>query len=249
MRQGQGQKRSRGRGNSGRRNPVSRNSNFDSNGPNVRIRGTATQVYEKYLQLARDATTSGDRVTAENMFQHAEHYFRIINADREEAQAQALAQAQRDKNVDNRENDRQPESNARQSLNDGEQPQESRAHDNQSEDTRAPENGARENNPQETLSQGGVDVQSDTLSNLEEQLPQFLMRDDGREKPATRTPRRTNNRQPRAAADQAVRPKRTSRKPEDAEVVVVKPAVDDVPESVQPDIVAAPEKLETVAGD
>jgi hypothetical protein len=46
-----------------------------------------------------------------------------------------------------------------------------------------------------------------------------------------------------------VRPKRTSRKPEDGEVVVVKPAVDDVPESVQPDIVAAPENLETVAGD
>jgi len=244
MRQGQGQKRSRGRGNSGRRNPVSRNSNFDSNGPNIRIRGTATQVYEKYLQLARDATTSGDRVTAENMFQHAEHYFRIINADREEAQAQALAQAQRDKNVDNRENDRQPASNTRQLVNDGEQPSESRADDNQSEDTRAPEN-----KPQETPSQGGVDVKSDTPSNLEEQLPQFLVRDDGREKPATRTPRRTNNQRPRAAADQAVRPKRTSRKPEDAEAVVVKPAVDDVPESVQPDIVAAPEVLGTVTGD
>jgi hypothetical protein len=232
MRQGQGQKRSRGRGNSGRRNPVSRHNNFDSNGPSVRIRGTATQVYEKYLQLARDATTSGDRVTAENMFQHAEHYFRIINADREEAQAQ------RDKNAEaNRENDRQQENNARQSVNEGEQPQETRAQETHNRDNRAQENRAQENRMQEAS------------SNPEEQLPQFLVRDDGREKLTTRTPRRTNNRRPRAAADQTVRPKRTSRKPEEAEAVVVESTVDDVPDSVQPDIVATPEVSETVAGD
>ncbi len=53
---------------------------FDSNGPDMRLRGTAQQLFEKYLQLGRDATGAGDRVTAEGYFQHAEHYFRILNA-------------------------------------------------------------------------------------------------------------------------------------------------------------------------
>ena len=53
---------------------------FDSSGPDIRIRGTAQQLSEKYLQLGRDATSSGDRVMAEAYFQHAEHYFRILNA-------------------------------------------------------------------------------------------------------------------------------------------------------------------------
>lgn len=60
--------------------PLNRNHVFDSNGPEIRIRGTAQQLFEKYLQLGRDATSSGDRVTAEGFFQHAEHYFRILNA-------------------------------------------------------------------------------------------------------------------------------------------------------------------------
>ena len=62
---------------------------FDSNGPDVRIRGNAYQVHEKYLQLARDAQSSGDRVAAENYFQHAEHYYRIIAADLANTQAQS----------------------------------------------------------------------------------------------------------------------------------------------------------------
>ena len=59
---------------------MSRNHVFDSNGPDMRLRGTAQQLFEKYLQLGRDATGSGDRVMAESYFQHAEHYFRILNA-------------------------------------------------------------------------------------------------------------------------------------------------------------------------
>jgi hypothetical protein len=59
--------------------PLNRNHVFDSNGPDLRIRGTAQQLFEKYLQLGRDATSSGDRVMAESYFQHAEHYFRILN--------------------------------------------------------------------------------------------------------------------------------------------------------------------------
>ncbi len=79
MRQGPNIRRSRSRGNGRRQNVPSRHQTFDSNGPDVRIRGNAYQVHEKYLALARDATSGGDRVAAENYYQHAEHYFRIIS--------------------------------------------------------------------------------------------------------------------------------------------------------------------------
>jgi hypothetical protein len=68
--------------------PLNRNHVFDSNGPDLRIRGTAQQLFEKYLQLGRDATSSGDRVMAESYFQHAEHYFRIVNAINQATQPQ-----------------------------------------------------------------------------------------------------------------------------------------------------------------
>ena len=73
--------RQRGRNNNGGRkhvNPLSRN--FESNGPDVKVRGNAAHIAEKYLQLARDAQSSGDPVLAENYLQHAEHYFRIVAA-------------------------------------------------------------------------------------------------------------------------------------------------------------------------
>src|ERR1700761_6234157 len=60
--------------------PLKRNHVFDSSGPDLRIRGTAQQLFEKYLQLGRDASGSGDRVMAESYFQYAEHYFRILGA-------------------------------------------------------------------------------------------------------------------------------------------------------------------------
>ena len=59
---------------------MNRNHIFDSNGPDMRLRGPAQQLFEKYLQLGRDATGASDRVMAESYFQHAEHYFRILNA-------------------------------------------------------------------------------------------------------------------------------------------------------------------------
>ena len=83
------------RHNSGGGVPLNRNHVFDSNGPEIRIRGTAQQLFEKYLQLGRDATSSGDRVTAEAFFQHAEHYFRILNAmNQAQQQGQPNGQAQ-----------------------------------------------------------------------------------------------------------------------------------------------------------
>ena len=74
--------------------PLNRNHVFDSSGPDLRIRGTAQQLFEKYLQLGRDATGSGDRVMAESYFQHAEHYFRIINAINAQQQQQQQQQQQ-----------------------------------------------------------------------------------------------------------------------------------------------------------
>lgn len=73
--------------------PLNRNHVFDSNGPDLRIRGTAQQLFEKYLQLGRDATSGGDRVMAESYFQHAEHYFRILNAMNQAAAQQQGQQA------------------------------------------------------------------------------------------------------------------------------------------------------------
>ena len=69
---------------------------YESNGPDVKIRGTASHIAEKYLQLARDAQSSGDPVAAENYYQHAEHYFRLIAAAQEQfRQTQPYYQQQR----------------------------------------------------------------------------------------------------------------------------------------------------------
>jgi len=85
MRDFKGMKRQRGRnnrgGNGGKPQQHNANRAFDSNGPDgVKVRGAAQSVYEKYQQLARDASSSGDRVLAENYLQHAEHYFRVLRA-------------------------------------------------------------------------------------------------------------------------------------------------------------------------
>jgi hypothetical protein len=73
----------RGRNRGGRGpNPLQRS--YESNGPDVKVRGTAQHIAEKYAQLARDAQASGDPVMAENYFQHAEHYWRIVLAAQEQ---------------------------------------------------------------------------------------------------------------------------------------------------------------------
>lgn len=80
MRHGTSSRRQRNRGNGGNRSNQNRMQVFDSNGPDVRIRGTAHQVTEKYMILAKDAASAGDRILAESYLQHAEHYQRIINS-------------------------------------------------------------------------------------------------------------------------------------------------------------------------
>lgn len=89
MRPGQN-RRMRGRNNNNNNNNGNRKSpnplqrSYEFNGPDVKVRGTAQHVAEKYLQLARDAQSSGDPVAAENYFQHAEHYYRILLAAQEQ---------------------------------------------------------------------------------------------------------------------------------------------------------------------
>ncbi|MBW8303207.1 MAG: DUF4167 domain-containing protein, partial [Brevundimonas sp.] len=87
MRDFKGMKRQRGRnrkpggGNGGNANATNPNRSWDSQGPeNIKVRGNAQTVYERYMQLARDASAGGDRVLAENYTQHAEHYFRVLRA-------------------------------------------------------------------------------------------------------------------------------------------------------------------------
>src|SRR6187399_3682493 len=96
MRNGQNNNNKRMRNNNNRSNNNNNNNNnnrrgqnpmtrvFESNGPDIKIRGTASHVAEKYVQLARDARSSGYPVAAENYYQHAEHYFRLIAAAQEQ---------------------------------------------------------------------------------------------------------------------------------------------------------------------
>ena len=98
MRNGQNNKRMRNRNNNNNnrrgQNPITRV--FESNGPDIKIRGTASHIAEKYLQLARDARSSGDPVAAENYYQHAEHYFRLIAAAQEQFRQNQPQQARTD---------------------------------------------------------------------------------------------------------------------------------------------------------
>ena len=117
-----GQKRMRGRNNNNNhrksQNPLTRV--YESNGPDVKIRGTASHIAEKYIQLARDSQSSGDPVAAENYYQHAEHYFRLIAVAQEQFRqqnpyynaqpqvGQSGAQGAADDNYDDEGDDGQP---------------------------------------------------------------------------------------------------------------------------------------------
>ncbi len=115
MRHGSGNRRQRNRNNNnnGRRNgnggAPNRSQVFDSNGPEVRIRGTAHQIVEKYAALAKDAASSGDYTLSENYLQHAEHYQRMIvewdemdriRNEKKQAEKQARMEAEEEKAVE-----------------------------------------------------------------------------------------------------------------------------------------------------
>jgi hypothetical protein len=102
MRQGQQNKQRSRRGNGGgRKNSNSATRSYDSNGPDVKIRGTAAHVAEKYNSLARDALSSGDIVMAENYLQHAEHYNRIVAGIQAQNNEKRAALASQVPNVSN----------------------------------------------------------------------------------------------------------------------------------------------------
>jgi hypothetical protein len=86
MRPGQSNKRGRGRG--GRKGPSPLSRSYESNGPDVKIRGTAQHIADKYINLARDAQSSGDTVLSEAYFQHAEHFYRIVAAAQQQMNQQ-----------------------------------------------------------------------------------------------------------------------------------------------------------------
>ena len=79
MKHGSTSRRSRNNRGGGRRGNNAKTRVYDSNGPDVRIRGTSHQITEKYMNLAKDAASAGDLVLYESYLQHAEHYQRIIN--------------------------------------------------------------------------------------------------------------------------------------------------------------------------
>jgi hypothetical protein len=145
MRQGSNPRRPRSRGN-GKRHPggggQSRNSTFESSGPDGKVRGTAQQVYDKYLALARDALSAGDRMAAENYSQHADHYYRIIQANREEGGGQPNFQGQ-----PNQEGGDQGgfEGNPQQGNNGGNQGQQQQQHGRDGRDFRHHNNNQNQN--------------------------------------------------------------------------------------------------------
>ena len=103
MRQGPNNKRMRGRGN-GRKGGHSRNQSFESNGPEVKVRGNAQQVVEKYLTLARDASSAGDRINSESYYQFADHYYRVMNANAANEQQRQLQNSTPDSDNEIRQN-------------------------------------------------------------------------------------------------------------------------------------------------
>jgi len=113
-----------------RSNVHGRGSTVDSSGPEGRIRGTVHQVIEKYQSLARDATASGDRVAAENFYQHAEHYQRVVTANGWDQQQQRS-----DQRNDQRGEQRSDQRNDQRNDQRGDQR-------NQQHDNRASSNGA-----------------------------------------------------------------------------------------------------------
>ncbi|NMA99324.1 MAG: DUF4167 domain-containing protein [Phyllobacteriaceae bacterium] len=126
MRPNQNKNRQRGR-NGGRKhvNPLSRN--YESNGPDVKVRGNAAHIAEKYLQLARDAQSSGDSVMAENYLQHAEHYFRIVSSAQQAMNGPRDGQSQDEVDFDDDANDVNSRFSSRQPI---QQVQQGGEHDN-----------------------------------------------------------------------------------------------------------------------
>lgn len=170
MRSNQQNKRSRSRGSSNSNrgkssNPLSRN--YESNGPDVRIRGNAATVAEKYMQLARDAHSSGDSVAAENYLQHAEHYNRIISAAQAQYQQQQQVRADQNGAHDQR------------SDNDGVEDDEANTPASRFDSPRNDEQDRQNNPPQNNQPQGNRQDNNRQDNNRQENSRQENSRNDG----------------------------------------------------------------------
>jgi hypothetical protein len=158
-------RRMRGRGNNNNNNNNNQNRkgpnpltrSYESNGPDVKIRGSAQQIAEKYTTLARDAQTSGDRVMAENYLQHAEHYNRIILV----AQAQMPQQPVRDNRDDDDGDEDGDDNNVSQNRNDQNRNDDGRNDDGRNDDGR----GDQGRGNQGRGDRGRGDQQQDNRSN------------------------------------------------------------------------------------
>lgn len=128
-------KRPRGRQQSNKRPVNPKFQNFDSNGPDGRVRGNAQQVYEKYVSLAKDATD--DPVLAENYYQHAEHYHRIL---------QAAQEWENQRREERGENNRQRSNRGRDDRNDGQSNQNDEQQGDTSENAENASNNGDDNN-------------------------------------------------------------------------------------------------------
>lgn len=181
-------RRNRSRGN-GRKYPNQKGGSFDSNGPEAKVRGNAAQVLEKYQALARDANSAGDRILAEGYLQHAEHYYRILNTDNENANRENNNRGRQDR--DNREVNSAGDvtSNVQQSS---------------SEDAAQNDNTGRRDNPRRRNQKPSEPVETaNDVSAAEEIQPEDLTQDSSAEvvdvvaakeetpkKPRTRRPRK-----------------------------------------------------------
>ncbi len=157
--------RSRG-GNGGKRHQPSRNQAHDSNGPEGKVRGSAQQVYDKYLSLARDATSAGEHIAAEGYYQFAEHYYRVANVDGANNQAQNRSQ-QGNQNSDDQSQNDQSGDNVDQS-NDAQSEDRDQQNVAAADDAKPDENSRRRRSPRKVST--GSDSNSDTTATVREDI-------------------------------------------------------------------------------
>ena len=166
---------------------------FDSNGPDVRIRGSAYQVHEKYLQLARDANSSGDRIMAESYLQHAEHYYRII----------AAVQEQQNANDQNRRVREDGQGYAGQDYRGGQRGDEMNGEGG--EDYGGEESGEG-GGPQHRQDQGGYRQQPDQGYRQQPDGGRYQSNQDGPDEPYRQPDRQPDRQQYRSQGDESYRP-------------------------------------------
>jgi hypothetical protein len=152
----------------------SANKVFDSNGPDVKVRGTAQTVAEKYMQLGRDAQSSGDNVAAETYYQHAEHYYRLWAANQPVGQSLVMSKKFGEEEFQDEEGGGQDD----QSEDDGQEPPQAQADAVQSENVEgqdAPVEQPREQRPRNDRNNNN----RDNNGNRERFRPRWQNRRDG----------------------------------------------------------------------